>query len=77
MIDVFIKRWYNVAIAINWVINNMKGEGIEYLYRCSEVMVKKHRFSVIISAYNVEEYIERAINSVLNQNFKDFEVIVV
>lgn len=55
----------------------MKGEGIEYLYRCSEVMVKKHRFSVIISAYNVEEYIERAINSVLNQNFKDFEVIVV
>lgn len=40
-------------------------------------MIKKHRFSVIISAYNVEEYIERAINSVLNQNFHDYEIIVV
>lgn len=37
----------------------------------------KFRFSVIISAYNVEEYIERAIDSVLNQNFDDFEIIVV
>ena len=40
-------------------------------------MIKKHKFSVIISAYNVEEYIERAINSVLNQNFNDYEIIVV
>lgn len=40
-------------------------------------MIKKHRFSVIISAYNVEEYIGRAINSVLNQNFNDYEIIVV
>lgn len=40
-------------------------------------MVTKRRFSVIISAYNVEAYIERAINSVLNQNFKDYELIVV
>lgn len=41
------------------------------------IMIKKHRFSVIISAYNVEEYIGRAINSVLNQNFNDYEIIVV
>ena len=40
-------------------------------------MENKCRFSVIISAYNVEPYIERAINSVLNQNFKDYELIVV
>lgn len=40
-------------------------------------MNKKCRFSVIISAYNVEEYIERAINSVLNQNFNDYELIAV
>lgn len=40
-------------------------------------MIKKYKFSVIISAYNVEEYIERAINSVLNQNFNDYEIIVV
>lgn len=40
-------------------------------------MNNKCRFSVIISAYNVEPYIERAINSVLNQNFEDYELIVV
>lgn len=40
-------------------------------------MVTKYRFSVIISAYNVEAYIERAINSVLKQDFKDYELIVV
>ena len=40
-------------------------------------MIKKYKFSVIISAYNVEEYIESAINSVLNQNFNDYEIIVV
>lgn len=43
---------------------------------CKE-MEEKHRFSVIISAYNVEGYIERAINSVLKQNFDDYELIVV
>ena len=40
-------------------------------------MSNRCRFSVIISAYNVEAYIERAINSVLNQNFTDYELIVV
>lgn len=35
------------------------------------------RFSIIISAYNIENYVERAINSVLNQTFKNIEIIVV
>lgn len=35
------------------------------------------RFSVIISAYNIEEYIGRAIDSVLNQTFTNYELIVV
>jgi len=33
--------------------------------------------SVVIPAYNAEKYIEEAINSVLNQTFQDFEVIVI
>ncbi len=33
--------------------------------------------SVIIPAYNVEKYIEDCLNSVLNQTFKDLEIIVV
>lgn len=35
------------------------------------------RFSIIMPAYNVEDYIERAVNSVLNQSEKDFELIIV
>lgn len=34
-------------------------------------------FSVIIPLYNKEKYIEATLNSVLNQLFKDFEVIIV
>lgn len=39
--------------------------------------MEKKRFSIIIPAYNVQEYIEKAINSVLEQDFKDYELIVV
>jgi glycosyltransferase involved in cell wall biosynthesis len=34
-------------------------------------------FSVIIPIYNKEPHIARAINSVLNQTFQDFEVVIV
>ncbi|NRB83692.1 MAG: glycosyltransferase family 2 protein [Winogradskyella sp.] len=34
-------------------------------------------FSVVISVYNKAEYIKNTLNSVINQSFNDFEVIVV
>lgn len=34
-------------------------------------------FSVIISVYNKAEYIKNTINSVLNQTYKDFEIIII
>ena len=34
-------------------------------------------FSVIIPLYNKEKYIEKALQSVLNQSFKQFEIIVI
>ena len=34
-------------------------------------------FSVIIPLFNKEEYIESVLNSVKNQNFNDFEIIIV
>lgn len=34
-------------------------------------------FSVIIPAYNAENFIKRSINSVLNQTYTDFELIIV
>lgn len=33
--------------------------------------------SVIIPVYNVEKHLERCVNSVLNQTFRDFEIILV
>src|SRR5690554_1080009 len=35
------------------------------------------KISVILTAYNLEKYISRAINSILNQTFKDFELIII
>ena len=35
------------------------------------------KFSIIISAYNIETYIERAIKSVLQQTFENYELIIV
>jgi glycosyltransferase involved in cell wall biosynthesis len=35
------------------------------------------RFSIIIPAYNAEKFITRGVESVLKQNFEDFELLVV
>ena len=40
-------------------------------------MSKDVKISVIMSVYNGEEYIAEAVDSVLNQSFKDFELIVI
>ncbi|PQJ66354.1 glycosyltransferase family 2 protein [Photobacterium angustum] len=34
-------------------------------------------FSIIVPAYNCEKSIEKCLNSILNQSFKDFELIVI
>lgn len=38
---------------------------------------KKVRFTVAICSYNIEKYIQRAIKSVVNQSFKNYEIIIV
>lgn len=37
----------------------------------------KVRFTVAICSYNIELYIQRAIKSVVNQSFKNYEIIIV
>lgn len=39
--------------------------------------MNKPMISIVLPSYNVENYIERCIKSCLNQNFKDFEVVIV
>lgn len=33
--------------------------------------------SVVMSTYNVEKYVEEAINSILNQTFEDLEFFII
>lgn len=40
-------------------------------------MEDKYALSVIMPCYNVAQFIERAVNSVLSQDFKNYEVIIV
>ena len=35
------------------------------------------KVSVIVPVYNVEDYLEECINSILNQTLKDIEIICV
>jgi len=37
----------------------------------------KPKISIIVPVYNVEEYLDKCISSILNQTFKDFELILV
>lgn len=40
-------------------------------------MNKQIRFSIIMAAYNIADYIDRAINSVIMQDFNNYELIIV
>ncbi|MNJ97617.1 putative glycosyltransferase EpsE [compost metagenome] len=39
--------------------------------------MSKPKVSVIMPVYNTEKYVEEAINSILNQTFRDFEFIII
>ena len=39
--------------------------------------MKKKLVSIIINCFNGEKYLQQAINSVLNQKYKNFEVIFI
>ena len=35
------------------------------------------KFSIIVPVYNVEKYIKKCINSILNQTYKNYEIIII
>ena len=42
-----------------------------------QIIKEEKRFSVIMAAYNIEDYIERSIESIEKQTLKNIEIIVV
>lgn len=40
-------------------------------------MIKEPKISVLMSVYNAERYVSKAIESILQQTFKDFEFIII
>lgn len=40
-------------------------------------MMGKYKFSIVIPVYNVEQYLERCMDSVLAQNYENIEVILI
>lgn len=40
-------------------------------------MMRQPQVSIIVPVYNVENYIERCLNSLVNQTFKDIEIITI
>lgn len=39
--------------------------------------MKKHKISIIVPVYNVKDYVERCVESIVNQTYKNIEIIVV
>jgi len=40
-------------------------------------IIKKPQISVVMPVYNAEKYLDKAIQSILNQTYKDFEFIII
>ena len=72
-----IKSIYNIT-KINLYINYLNNFKIIQRINNESFLKKENPFlSICISTYNSEKYIEKAILSIINQSFQDFEIIVV
>ena len=83
----FILIWYYLFKNVNIkMLNNKDYLYKKYIYFCK----KSRRFNIIenksiispylsicLVVYNMEKYIERALLSILNQSFKDYEIIII
>lgn len=65
-----------IAIAKN-KLNLLEQIGANSIIQISEVQMKEPKVSIVVPAYNVEQYIDECIESILTQTLEDIEVICV
>ncbi len=74
-LNIYIKSYiYTVLLNKSTIINN--DEKISYKVMKKKIN-KQELISIIIPTYNNEKTIEKAINSVLKQDYKNIEVLVI
>lgn len=56
---------------------NYKNYGEEWLKLLEPVEKKNYKFSIVIPNYNNAKWLEKCLNSVLNQTYKNYEVIFI
>lgn len=59
------------------VIRVFKRKKSSVLYRAFSHLVKNTKFSIIVASYNYAHYITQTLDSLLAQDYKNFEIIVV
>jgi len=64
-------------VQLQAIYNNKKKEELDFVQKAFKKNLPKFSISVIMPTYNRHQYIGRAIKSVLNQTFKDFELIII
>ena len=75
----------NLNVNSNYFISKFLASYKHYIKDCSNLKQYKRTkirnnipyVSICLSAYNMKNYIERAILSILNQSFQDFEIIII
>ena len=70
----FLKLKNDIKYYRKYISNCQK---LKLLYKNKNKYNKNPYLSIVIPAYNMEKYIERALLSILNQSFQDFEIVII
>ena len=68
-----IKRILNLKLNKKFIYDCQKSK----IYKRIKVINESPYFSICLSALNMKNYIKRALLSILNQSFQDFEIIII
>lgn len=83
ILTLFIGIW---IITYHQKINEKLYNHLDYISKCKNFeniskkntdFIKQPYFSIVIIVYNMEKYLDRAILSILNQSYQNFEVIII